>query len=184
MWSFFPCKPEQGLSNFILHCWSLLVRDPRRSHSQTSFIGNTLYSHHVKLFIRQWSAELTAPEPGERVTVPQCKSKLQRKEITCVCPSQVKKGWEELPELCPGPRAHSRKLGRARHGNLRPPSPQSGLCGLPTLGHTLSRWCTFSCCPSSLQGPQNNWQGSTALQSHSNRALWPHFHSQAETNLP
>lgn len=32
-----------------------------------------------------------------------------------MCMSQAKK---ELPEVCPGPGAHFRELGRLRHGNL------------------------------------------------------------------
>lgn len=67
---------------------------------------------------------------------------LQRKEIHVHVPGQ--EGVGELPEVCPGPRAHFRELGRPRHGNLGYPSqlfalPTVRVRGLPTLGHTLNR---------------------------------------------
>lgn len=63
-------------------------------------------------------------------------------------------------------------------------SPQSGLGGLPTLGHNWAGDARSPTAQPHLSDLRNTWEGSTALQPHSNRALWPHFHSQAETNLP
>lgn len=87
MWVFFSMQTRAETERLHL---PMLVRDPKRSHSQTSFIENTLYSHMVKLLIRQWTAETHCPRAWQQ---------------TQNC---FKKGFDEFKDnssitgLCPG----------------------------------------------------------------------------------